>query len=203
MGGGSNNSQREAEAAERERQARIAQSTGAINAIYDSPERQAQYDRLASDTTTFYRSDLDRQKEVNDRKLKFALARGGQIGGSVQVDQSTRLGEDYLKGVVEASRRGQAAGANLRGMDEQARLNLIAMAQTGLDATTASARAANSLRSNLEAGKAESTASSLGDMFGSFGDIYQRSQQQAEYKRGLRDYSPGSAYYKPLYGAGG
>ncbi len=203
MGGGGNNSaQREAEAAERERQQRIAQSTSAINAIYDAPGRQAQYDQLAADTTQFYRNDLDQQKEDNDRKLKFALARSGQTGGSLQVDQTAKLGKDYLKGVVEATRRGQAAGAELRGLDEQSRLNLIAMAQTGLDATTASQRAAMSLKGNLESGRATSTASGLGDMFGNFGDIYQRSQQQAEYRRGLRDYSPGSAYYKPLYGAG-
>lgn len=203
MGGGSNNSQKEAQRAEEERQRQISQSTASINAIYDSPDRQAQYDRLAADTTAFYRTDLDRQKAINDRKLKFALARSGQVGGSVQAFQGQQLGEDYLRGVVEASRRGQAAAANLRGADEQSRMNLIAMAQSGLDATTAGQRAASTLRSNLEGSMADSRANALGDMFGDFGDVYQRSQQAAEYRRGLRDYAQGgSAYYKPIYGGG-
>lgn len=205
MGSSGNNAQREADQAERERQAQIAASTGAINRIYDDPARQAQYDKLAQDTTAFYTQDLDRQKADNDRKLKFALARSGQVGGSVQVDQSRKLGEDYLRGVVEASRRGQAAGANLRGADEQSRLNLLGMAQTGLDATTASQRAASTLQGNLQAGMADSTANGLGDMFGSVSDIYRKSEENAGYLRSLRDYnqSGSGAFYRPLYGNGG
>ena len=201
MGSSSNNAQKEADRSEKERQAQISQSTGAINAIYDDPSRQAQYDKLSSDTTAFYTGDLDRQKAINDRKLKFALARSGQTGGSVQADQSQTLGEDYLRGVVEAQRRGSAAGANLRGADEQSRSNLIAMAQTGLDATTSGARAASSLRSNLESSMADSTSNQLGDMFGQFGDIYRRSEDRKELQKGQR-YAYNTVY-QPMFGYGG
>lgn len=203
-GGSSNRAQQQAEENERERQAQIAASTASVNRIFDDPSRQGQYDRLAADTTAYYTQDLDRQKAENDRRLTFALARGGQVGGSVQADQSQRMGEDYLRGIVEASRRGQAAGADLRNADEQARMNLLAATQAGLDATTGMSRATSTLQSNLQASRAAATAGELGNMFGTFGDIYNQSRQQAEYLRGLRDYSQGgSAYYKPLYGGRG
>lgn len=198
MGGSSNDASRQAERNERERQAQIAQSTGRINAIFDDPSRQAQYDKLASDTTAFYTSDLDRQKAENERKLKFALARSGLSGSSVQADKGEQLGEDYLRGVVEATRRGNAAGATLRGADEQSRLNLLAMAQTGLDATTAGSRAASSLKGNLEAGMADSTANGLGDFFGGFADLYRRSQERKG-EQSARKYDYGT-FYQPIYG---
>ena len=200
MGGGSNNAQQQAAANEAERQRQIADSTAKINSIFDSPDRQAQYDKLAADTTAYYTSDLDRQKAINDRKLKFALARSGNIGGSLQADQSRALGQDYLKGVVEASRRGQAAGANLRAADEQTRMNLIAMAQSGLDATTASSQATSALRGNLQSSMADSTANSLGDAFSDLGSIYNKSEDAKQFRTQYRN---GLNLYSPMYGYGG
>jgi hypothetical protein len=138
MGGGGNDAAKEANRAEAQRQANIKRSTAQINDIFNDPSRTGQYDKLASDTTAFYRNDLDKQQADATRNTKFALARSGQIGGSVQADQNTKLGEDYLQGVIKASRLGAQAGANLRASDETSRANLISMAQNGLDATTAS-----------------------------------------------------------------
>lgn len=200
-GGSASQAQQQADQAERERQQQIAAATGQINSIFDSPGRQAQYDKITSDTTQYYTDELNRQKAINDRKLKFALARSGLGGSSVQADESQKLGEDYLKGVIEASRRGQSAGASLRAADEQTRTNLIGMAQAGLDATTASTQATNQLRNNLLSSQSDATANQLGDMFGDLSSIYDASKQAADYRRGLRDYSQfGSPYYKPLYG---
>ncbi|MGH8173940.1 MAG: hypothetical protein ACREPX_12425 [Rhodanobacteraceae bacterium] len=204
MGGGSGSSdraQREADAAEAERQQQIAASTGAINAIYNDPKRQAQYDKLTSDTQKFYLTDLDKQKATNDRKLKFALARNGTIGGSVQTDQSRHLGEDYMRGVVEASRRAQSAGADLRSADEQSRMQLIGMASAGLDATTASGQATRSLQNDLLSSQAGATAGGLGDMFGDLSDIYRKSEDQKALRAGQK-YAYNTTY-QPIYGYGG
>src|SRR6185436_12160507 len=112
MGSSSNSAQKQADKNEKERQAQIAQSTTAINSAF--ADRAPSYDKLAADTTTFYTNDLNKQKQLADRRNKFALASSGQIGGSLQADTTRHTGEDYLKGVVEAQRRGSSAGANLR-----------------------------------------------------------------------------------------
>lgn len=201
MGGGSNAAARQAQENEDARKAQIAQSTAQINALFDNPSRTAQYGQLAKDTTQFYTDDLNRQKAINDRNMRFAQARGGQIGGSVQADQGQQAGQDYLKGVLEAQRRGDAAAAGLRSQDETSRANLIAMAQGGLDATSAASQSASALRSNLQSGMASSTANTLGDMFGDMGKIYQNSQDTKALQRGWT--YAGQGLYQPGFGYGG
>ena len=114
MGGGNDKASRQAEANEARRQAGIQSSTGAINAIFNDPARQAQYGQLEADTTQYLTDDLNRKKLDTDRGLRFAMARSGLQGGSASVDANARVGRDYLRGVIEASRRGQSAGAELR-----------------------------------------------------------------------------------------
>lgn len=202
MGSSSNNrAQREAQAQEEARQRAIQQSVGQINAVFNDPARQGQYDQLVRDTAAFYNRDLDRQKVDTDRQLRFALARSGQTGGSVAIDQNKRVGDDYLRGVLEANRRAQEAGANLRQADEQARGNLLAMAQGGLDATTGAQQAAQSLRNNLLAGQAGATANQLGNMFGQFGDFFRNSRDNAAWRRGMNTAT--QDIYRPMFGPGG
>lgn len=201
MGGGGNNAQREAQAQERERQARIGASVGQINRVFDNPAREGEINDFLGATREFYTDDLNRQKASTDRSLKFAMARNGQTGGSVSIDANRRVGEDYNRGVIEADRKAQSAAADLRAQDEQARLNLIAMAQSGLDATTASSQAASAMRNNLLSGKATSTAQGLGDAFGSFADVYRRSQEEAARRRGEQYVY--NVLYQPGFGYGG
>lgn len=201
MGGGSNRASQQAERNERERQAEIAQTTSRINDLFSDPSRTGQYDQLADATTDFYLGDLNRQKDNTDRNLKFALARSGQIGGSVQADKGQQVAEDYNRGVIESTRRGASAGADLRAADEQARSNLLAMAQGGLDATTASSQSANLLRNNLLAGKANAAAGQLGDFFGSVGDFYKQSKADARERKNVRDFY--TLYNTGLFGQGG
>lgn len=199
MGSGSNDASKEAERAERERQAQIASTVSRINQVYDNPAREAEIGDFLGATRQYYRDDLDRQKSDTDRNLKFAMARSGQTGGSVSYDNARRVGEEYTRGVLEADRRAQAAAANIRAQDEESRLRLIQMAQAGLDATTASQQAASALRNTLQSGRTTATAEGLGDIFGSFSDIYQRSREAADERRGYRDYN---LLYQPGFGYG-
>lgn len=198
---GNDNAAKQAQYNEEERQRQIAKSTGRINAIFSDPARTGQYDRLAADTTAFLTDDLNRQKQANDRQLKFAMARSGQHGGSVSADANRTLGESYLRGIVEAQRRGNAAGADLRMADEQARSNMLAMAQSGLDATTAASQSANMLRGNLQSAQAGSTANGIAGFFDQFSDTYRKSQDAAERRRGER--WAYNTIYQPGFGYGG
>jgi len=202
MGGSDNSAQDAAAQQEAQRQAQITASTQKINQIFSDPSRQAQYDKLAQDTTAYYTSALDRQNKIAQRNLKFYLARSGNTGGSLQATQSEQLGQDYLRGVTQASQKGQEAAANLQGQDESTKQSLIAMAQSGLDTTTAGSEAASSLRSNLQAGQAGSTAQGLGDVFSDLSSTYQNSLDAKNLRAGNL-YGYGSIFSNPLYQPGG
>lgn len=196
-GGSSNSAQRAAEAAERERQAQIRGSVGRINEAFDNPNRQREIGDYLGATRQFYMNDLNRQKGETDRNLKFAMARSGQTGGKVAIDSAARVGQDYNRGVIESDRRAQSAAADLRSQDEGSRLGLIQMAQSGLDATTGSSRALSALQNNLQAGRSTATAQGLGDAFGTFANLFKRSQEAAAARRGEK------YVYGTLYGQGG
>lgn len=197
-GGGSNKAQDQANADEKQKQADIAKATSGINSIYDNPDRQKQYDQLSSDTTKYYTDDVNRQEAVEARKLKFAQARAGLVGGSEQAYQGKVLGQDYSRALIDASRKGQSAGANLRNSDEQSRMSLISMAQAGLDAGTASQQATSSLQNNLLSSEAGSTADGLGNLFGDLSGVYQNSQDQKAARQGSL-YGYGQVF-SPMYG---
>lgn len=199
LGGGSNNAQQQAAADNAKKQADIDAAIAGINKIYDSPDRQKQYDQLGADTTKYYTDDVNKQEAINARKLKFAMARSGLAGGSEQAYQGEQLGQDYQKALIAASRQGQTAEANLKSQDEQQRQNLINMAEAGLDAGTASNEATASLRNNLLSANASSTADSLGNMFGDFSNLYQSSQDQKAARQGQL-YGYGSLFSSPMYG---
>ncbi len=201
MGGSNNKSQKAAERAERERQAAIAASTGAIRDVFGAPERQAQYDDIYQSTRQLGMEDLDRQKTQSDRDVKFALARSGLTGGSRASDVGRTLGEDYIQGLLEVDRRASASRADLMSADQTAQNNLLSMAQAGMDMTTASQQASNALRSNLEAGKATRLAGGLGDAFGSVADI--KASSDAERIRRQSERAYGQSLYSPFYSYGG
>lgn len=187
MGGGSGKAQRAAERQEAERQAAIRAGTGRINAIFDAPERQAQYADFVNAVRENYMRDANRQKALADRRLKFSLARSGLTGGSAAVDANRTLGEEYTQGILGAESRAQAAGGDLRGQDEATRLQLQSMVQAGLDATTAASRAMSGIQANAQSAKGAAFAQGLGDIFGSTADIYRRQEEAAARRRGARD----------------
>lgn len=175
-----------AEEAARRENARLAQidrTVRGINDIYDGPARQRQIGQFGDDLLTFFREDADKQKVDADRNLRFAMARSGQTGGSVTVDANRRLGDEYTKGILEASRRAQAGMADLRQQDAQARANLIALAQQGLSLGSATQQGAASMQAALDSSSATARAQGLGDIFLSVASAKQRSEEAAARRR--------------------
>lgn len=176
--------QREATRAEEARQARIADTTRRINKVYDAPARQQQYSDFVSAVRKRYVDDANRQKAVATRQLKFANARAGLTGGSQDVDSRRTLGEEYTRGILDSESKAQGALADLRNQDEQSRLQLIQLGQSGLDATTAAQRAGALARSNAASALDGSAVRGLGDIFGATADTYKRQQEAAAFRRG-------------------
>jgi len=135
---------------EMERQERIRESQGRINQVFDNPRRARDIADFVSATRSRLTDDLNRQNTDATRELKFALARGGLSGGSVNVDQNRRLGDEYNRGLLNVEGRAQGAGAQLEAADQNMRAQLIQLATSGLDSTTAASQAAAGLRSNFE-----------------------------------------------------
>jgi hypothetical protein len=204
-GGDGSKPAREANRMEQQRQAQIQATQRAVNAVFDGPGRQREIDDVVGATRQLYTQDLTRQKGEADRQSTFALARNGQLGGSVQIGQQQVLGEDYARGVLEVDRRARAAGSDLRAADQDARARLIQLATSGLDATTGSRQAAESMRTNLAAGRAASTAGALGDAFSSANRFATRARDDAANRDALYNarrnlYGPSAA---TSYGQGG
>ena len=181
-GGGSSSSERIArqqEQREQERLATIRQGTGAVNSIFDNPNREAEINEVLAARRGLYGDELGRQKADADRQLKFALARSGLAGSRQSVDSSRRLGDAHQRGTVDAENRALSSANDLRMADEDARAQLIAMVQSGADVTTASNAAMARMQQNVAGARTSGNVSALGDVFGGFSDMYKRSRERA------------------------
>lgn len=182
-GGGNNRAADQARADEQARMAAIRRTQGAVNNVFNDPQRQADIADYVAATRQFYTQDLDKQKATADRELRFALARGGLTGGSTQVDQQRNLGEGYAKGLLEVDRKARGAGAEIEAADQDARGRLIALATSGLDVTTAAQQAAASMRTSLEAGKSARQAQGIGNAFESLGNFFKDTKEASARRR--------------------
>lgn len=198
MGSSPDSAQREATAAEAARKAQVAQSVGAIESLFSSPDRQKQYADFLGAKRQLYTTDVNRQQDINNRQLKFSLARNGQSGSSLSRDQGERAGQDYNRGLIEAERSAQGDEAALRGQDQQSRLTLLGMAQSGADATTGASNAALMMKNNLDAGKATSNVQQMGDVFKNYADFYRKSQESKALRQG-QQFAYNTLYQPGLY----
>jgi hypothetical protein len=116
--GSTNKASKAAEEAEAKRRAEIEAANRRIEAIFASPQRSADILDVEAATRQFLQDDLERKHLDTSRDLKFALARSGLTHGSVDADQNARLGDDFLRGILEVERRAKGAGTSLRAEDQ-------------------------------------------------------------------------------------
>lgn len=199
MSGGSDKAANAANAAERQRLGAIRNTQSRVNATFDAPGRKNDIADYVDATRHYHSEDLTRQKVESDRNLKFALARGGNIGGSVNVDKQVEQARLHARGLLAVEGKAQGAGAQLESQDQDARARLISLATSGLDANTGASQAAAAMRTNLEAGKAGMRADTIGNAFGSIADFTKASREGAERRRANQDagwnlYNTGGGY---------
>jgi hypothetical protein len=193
MCGGGDDAAKAAQKAEAERQAQISTNVKAINSAFAG--RQPQYADLGAALRARYGAELERQRGVATRQSKFALARGGLIGGSAQIDAGRLLAREGTEGTLAAERAARGGVADLQAQDEAARLQMISLAQSGADIGNAASQTAAQLRANLASAQSKNLASGLGDVFGSTAAAYRAQQDAAQRRRGLQD---ASVYTKPF-----
>lgn len=198
MGKPSNSASNAAERRQKEEDARITAGTQRVNAIFDGPERQQQYQDFLGAMRESYGRQLGEEKGKADLNNKFALARQGQYGGSVQRDRGVQLGKDYQKGLLEVERGSQESLSGIKSADQQSRNSLIGMIQSGLAGEQGASQAALQLQNNLQAGRATANVNRFGETFANFAGLYKNSKEQSEYRRGLKQGT--SLYGQPAWG---
>jgi hypothetical protein len=170
---------------EQQRQQSIDANRGLVNKAFDSPQRQAQYDDYAAAMREYTGGELVRQKRDAARNLKFALAKGGQIGGSQQVAGERRLGEEYARGALDNERQVQTGVAQLKGADDASRNNLLQLVERGMGATDSLRRSSQQLTSNIGNASLTSMQKGLGDVFGDTFAAYKAINDRAAQRAGF------------------
>lgn len=174
-----------AEAAEREREERVRAAQWQVDRAFDSPAREAQRQQFAESLRTYLGQQLGRQQRDIARNQKFALARAGQIGGSVQRDADRRLGDEFAEATIANERGVQGQLADLRGEDERARLALRSAASQGMRISEAARRANESQRQVLGNAELNARGQGLGDYFAGATSAYKKANERAEMRRGF------------------
>lgn len=176
---------KDAATAEAQRQARISQNVSDINSAFAG--REGQYQDFGNALRSQYDDALALQRGEAQRQNKFALARGGLTGGSAAIDAGRQLQRENDQGVLQAERQVQKGVADLRSSDEQARTQLIGLAQSGNDIGNAGAQTAAIMRANLQGAGTTNPAMALGDVFGQTAQTYRAMQDAAQRRRGLKE----------------
>lgn len=193
--------QKQAAAQQQQQTADEQAAVAGIDSIFNDPSRQAEYDKLGKDVSTYYTNDVNQQQVKAARQQKFALARQGLVGGSQQAYEGGQLSQDYQKALIQATNQGQTAEANLKSQDEQTRESLVSMAMNGLSANEANSQATGSLATSLQAAQGQIGAQSLGNIFGDVAQYQTDSQNAAALRQGLTQ-GYGSIF-APLAATGG
>lgn len=157
---------------EQDRQRRAAEAIDAINNVFDQANRNALYRDHRNDVYNLNAKEVERQAQEMERANRFAMARNGLLGGSVDIDSNAEINRRTNEGLAKAGGIADAAMADLQNSDENARNNLVSMANAGTDATTAAQLAANNLQQNADAATADRAVASVGDLFGSMANAY-------------------------------
>lgn len=112
-----------------ERKANIASSMAEIEKMFG--EREPMYGRLAGESRALNLEQLGVYEKDAAREMNFALARAGNVGGSVEVDRNRDLAEKMGLGVASIEQHAQGQADTLRAQDQQLRGSLMGLAASG------------------------------------------------------------------------
>jgi hypothetical protein len=176
-----------AAAAEAARQARISGNVRDINSAFSG--RMPQYEKFGTALRERLNGVLGKQQQDATRQSKFALARGGLTGGSAAIDAGRNLTREAQEGALKVEQQARGGVADLMSKDEQARTQMISLAQSGNDIGNAASQTAASLRANLQGAESADLINGLGDVFGNTAKTYRAQQDAAARRRGLSEAS--------------
>lgn len=157
---------------ERQRQERAQLAIDAVNNIFDNANRDALYQGQRNAVYQLNAQEVERQAREAERANRFALARNGLLGGSVDIDSNAELNRRTNEGLSKAGGIADAAMSDLQAADENTRNNLVSMATAGTDATTAGQLAASGLQQNMDAARSNASVATVGSLFNDIANAY-------------------------------
>lgn len=184
--------------AEQAAQAKAVQQRELIDKI-NSTFGGADYSKMRGDIYNYHMNDVNQQKQQAERALRFALARSGQLGGSLDVDQNAQLGDDYNKASTRISSLADSAVNQTRSANDQIKNSLISSAQSGQDVQASLNEAGNRVNSSINAAKDAATANAVGQVFNVLGNQYDKQQFNAGMGSITKPQTVGTTYSSPGY----
>lgn len=157
---------------ERQRRERAQLAIDAINGVFDNAKRSDLYNSQRDAVYKLNSQEVERQAQDSERNNRFALARNGLLGGSVDIDSNAELNRRTNEGLSKAGGIADAAKSDLQAADENTRNNLVSMATSGTDATTAAQLAASGLKQNMDAAKSNAAVATVGSLFNDIQNAY-------------------------------
>ena len=142
-----------------------------IRAQFNEQDRAPIYDRSYENSLAVYMGDLDKQYKDALGRAKVNAARGGQGGGSLNVQNRRDIKDAYAKAVVKAQQMAKRIREQLFSQDQQSKGSLIEMAHGGLGATDAVSMALANMSANESNILASARNEGLGDVFADVGGI--------------------------------
>ncbi len=177
-GGGGGDPGAEARRQEEERQARIKAATEEINRVFGGAGRDSLYSGQKDAVYDLNRMEVDRQAREAERRNRFALARTGLLGSSVDAEGNAELNRRTNEGLMRAGGIADQAAADLRTADERTRSNLINLAQSGIDTGTAAQQALSGLQVNAANAANARAGATVGSLFDDLSQAYLVNQMQ-------------------------
>lgn len=180
-------------AREAERQRIAEEARNAILQQFNAADRQAAYDQHRDAVYQLNTDEVNRQAAEAERNNRFALARNGLLGGSVNIDSNEELNRRTNKGLLQAQGLADDAAAALQTQDEATKNNLLSMAASGINAAEASQMAASGLKANMANAAANEAITQVGNLFGDMQNAYLYNQA---IKQNAQMYNPYSSQQK-------
>lgn len=150
--------------------------------------REQLYTKMGTDATNVAMTDINKERGLAERELKFQLARNGLSGGSRDIDANRDVLDTYQQGVLKASNIGTQTGNEARSSDEKTRVNLINSIQAGLTSGDAVQQAYAGMSNNAAAAQDAANSASLAGFF----DVLRQQQANNQYQKGVDSvYVPG------------
>jgi hypothetical protein len=187
MCGGSDSATKQAQENERLRKIEVANATNAIERAFGGPERESQLSEFINALRGQFTTEARKQKEQTSRRAKFATARSGLTGGSAAADLNVDLGKTFQSGILKGERLSQEALADLKASDIRSKQDLLALAQSGINVTSAAQQSAEALKSNIAGARSRTSSESLGDIFSGIESTLVGAEEAAQRRRGLKE----------------
>lgn len=153
----------------------VGSGVGPDPAAANKAARETLYSQVRDNAFTAGKRGLDEKKTDATRQNKFALFAQGLAGGSEDIDQNALLDRTYKQGLLDLGAKADAAKTDMMSNDEQTRLGLLQSIDAGMDEGSALSSALNQMKVNSERAAANAQGTSLGDLFGTAGLLYQKS----------------------------